>query len=425
MTVSRLYISTLAILSLMLLAACSAKESNEPTAPTRASFVIKAAADPSASDNELIHTWFIAFADAHGTVRRTLERDAANTEPVDMDEFSTTLAPGTYKVYSFANIRPADLGLDLAEGTTVPADIASRAWTADVAKWTTANLIPMTGLQTVTVTSQITQPFAVEVVRLVAKMELVFSNASDADIALHSLSMRPLGAGNIAMFPDYGSLGNAPVLRADADTATVTRTLAATLAANTERGASHTFYMLESDAAKFHPTGHYLLTLDLTHRNGEAGMAVRDTLTMLTPELTYINRNDHILLPVRLADYVLKMDVRFYPPIGGYPAVVNEMKGSDYYIRFGTEGVFAITPLMREGAASAPWMQPSQLDIAILSVTGDPIFTQKPAYDPLTGEITGELGNAQGTAVVTLTVAVKGSQLSYTRTVYIIREDKK
>ena len=80
---------------------------------------------------------------------------------------------------------------------------------------------------------------------------------------------------------------------------------------------------------------------------------------------------------------------------------------------------------MREGAATTPWMQPSELDIAIINITGDPIFTKDPSYDALSGEIIGELGTTTGTAIVTLSVAAKGSQLSYTRTEYIIREDRK
>ena len=424
MKVSHLYIRLIAIIAIVL-TACTGKEDEDPSKPSRVAFVIKAANDPSATDNELINTWFIAFADASGKICRTIERDATKTEPVDMEEFSTKLNPGTYKVYSFANIKPSELNLDLVEGKTIPDNIASYAWTDDVTKWGTDRLIPMTGMQTVNVTGQITQPFAVEVVRLVAKMELLYSNASQSDITLHSLSIHPIGTGNVMMFPDYKSLGSAPTLHPDADTITVTQTLDTNLTAGTERGFSHRFYMLESNAERFHPTGHYVLTLDLTHRSGETNSAARDTITMLTPELSYINRNDYILIPVRIADYVLKMDVRFYPPIGGYPAVVNEIKGGDYYIRFGTEGLFAITPLMREGAATAPWMQPSELDIAIINITGDPIFTKDPSYDALSGEIIGELGTTTGTAIVTLSVAAKGSQLSYTRTVYIIREDRK
>lgn len=412
------------IVFMAVVAACTEKQADGPDAPSARAFKISARADAGTDSNELINSWFIAFADATGKVCRTLERPAGGA-PVEMDIFSTNLEPGTYMAYSFANITPAELGLDLSEGQTVPQEIESMAWSADVHNWTSANLIPMSGMQTVNVTSQVTQPFAIEVVRMVARMELEFSNSSDHEITLHQMWMLPMGSGNINLFPDYSRPENAPALRTDADTATICRTLASTLPPASNRSASHRFYTLESDAARFHATGHYALHLDITHRSGDNNLAVRDTITMLTPELTYINRNDHILLPVRLADYVVKMDVRFYPPIGGYPAVVNEMKGSDYYIRFGTQGVFAITPLVREGSANAPWMQPSQLNIDIVEIAGDNIFNQAPAYDPLTGEITGELGNSNGTARVTLAVGAKDSQLSYTRTVYIIREDKK
>lgn len=420
-----------------LLIGCDSHE-KEMNASARVSFTIrapKAEADETetpSTDNELIRSWWISFADQSGIVRLILERDPSNTTPVEMEEFTATLDRGTYTVYSFANIRPVDLNLDFVTGQKVPAGLSaadSPEWIAPAAPhtWTTEKLVPMSGRQTVTVTQQVTQPFAVEVVRMVAKMEFFFSNATDSDMRIHQLWLRPMGSGAVSLFPSYALLGAAPQLHQNSDTVTIRRDIGKVLAAHGERSVSDLFYVLESKADreddKGHPTGHYVVLLDVTRNEGQSGKSVRDTISMLTPDLTYINRNDYIRIPVRLADHVLKMDVKFYPPIGGYPAVVNEEKGDDYFIRFGTEGAFVITPRMRRGAAGEAWLQPSEMDIRVIK-TEDPsrILERNVSYDSRTGEITGELNASTGRAVVTLSVAEKGSQLSYQRIIYIIRK---
>ncbi len=422
------------------LTGCAGEDSHAPKGETMFSIGARASvpgldADgneiPSATDdNELINDWFIAFVDESGTVARIVRRypsgSTQSASPVELDFFNTQLAPGDYTAVAFANIDPADLGLTFSEGSQAPAGALGDApFTINAGALTASDLIPMAGRQKVRVTGQVTQPFSIEVVRLVAKVELMFSNATDSGITLHNLWMRPMGKGNVNLFPDYSSLGKRPALRADADTLTMVRRLDATLTPMSERSVTHTFYTLESDASKFHKTGHYALLLDVTHRSGDTGRAVRDTVTMLTPDLTYINRNDYIRIPVRLADYVVRMDVQFYPPIGGYPAVVNEQRGSDFYISFGTQGVFSITPLVREAVAGSQWMQPSQLGIEVLAVEGDPIFAVKPTYDSSTGEITGELNASEGTAVVTIKTDIPGTRLSYERKIYIIRDNRK
>ena len=430
--------SYIAVLATLVAASSCSDQPEDDKQQTQAVFTISArqpapALDaavfliPSATtDNELINSWTIVFADQSGIVRSILTGNP--TSAVEMDQFTAKLDRGTYTVYSYANFDPASLKMNFAVGQPVPEEAKATLLSIKPEAWTAANnRIPMAGLQTVTVTQQVTQPFSVEVVRTVAKMEFMFSNATESPITLHQMWMRPMGAGSVSLYPDYTTLGQAPVLCEEADTTTVCRNLGnAELQASAERGVSHLFYTLESRADLSHPTGHYVILLDLTHRSGESGIARRDTVTMLTPELTYINRNDYIRIPVRLADYVVKIDVKFYPPIGGYPAVVNEMKGSDYYVRFGTEGLFSITPLMRKGEQGAPWLQPSQLKIDIVS-TEDPegILSGPVIYDNSTGEITGELKATKGTAVITLAVGLKDSQLSYQRKIYIIREDKK
>ena len=96
------------LIPLLFLASCDSGEESVPVS-SEVSFSIRAPkaetggnaseiATP-AGDNELINTWWMAFADQSGIVRLILERDAAKTNPVEMEEFSATLDRGTYGVF--------------------------------------------------------------------------------------------------------------------------------------------------------------------------------------------------------------------------------------------------------------------------------------------------------------------------------------
>ena len=143
----------------------------------------------------------------------------------------------------------------------------------------------------------------------------------------------------------------------------------------------------------------------------------------LAYELTYINRNDWIRIPVILTDWIIEMDVRFYPPIGGYPAVVVDQNNDEFYATFGTQGRFSVTPRARKND-TAPY---EAVTVTAIETTGDDIFTTggKPAIDPVTGEITGEMSSATGNAIVTLTFRVAAdTNVSHiiTRKFHIIRK---
>lgn len=225
--------------------------------------------------------------------------------------------------------------------------------------------------------------------------------------------------GPIPMFPDYTSLGNPPTATLDGTTYTTVK-LDLNQSITTEP-TKLTGYVREGFASS-HPTGRYAIKVSI-NRDGKA----EELLYALTHELTYINRNDWINIPIVITDYNLSVDVNFYPPIGGYPAVVKEVKNEEYYIKFGTEGRFAITPHMYDAANGGEMLTNKQMSASIKSIS-DPngIFTTKPTFDATTDEIVGELNANTGTATVTLSFTVKQTDLvefTYERIIFIIREN--
>lgn len=213
--------------------------------------------------------------------------------------------------------------------------------------------------------------------------------------------------------PDYQSLTQSPVLPEGTECKLLERPVDLTINKGDD-SVDETFYLYESTAAT-HPTGRYLLSFDMT-----VGGAKR-TVSALAYQLAFINRNDFITIPVLITDWELRLDVRFYPPIGGYPAVIVDNKGDEFYARFGTSGYFEITTQVSDrytGAAVAAGNVSVQLSVE----SGAELFSRVPVLQ--NGEIVGELAEDRtGTAVINLDVTIKNGsiQQTITRKLYIIR----
>lgn len=401
----------------------------------RASLSVQTRAGEKLLSNELINTWWIAFADKNGVISAIVSRDAANTTAVEREEFGIGLPAGTYTAYAFANITPAELGseagVSFTVGDKVPDDTMSKVWKDMPNNHDKSKPVPMSGFKTVTVsTQQPTDEVAIEVVRMVGKVEITFSNSSQKDITVNSVTFGPLATGVINLFPDYTSLGGAPELLSGLGSENITYTFAGddasrTVAAGAKDALTDFFYVRESDVTNVSPSGHFSVTVNIT-REGQT----QEQLYALTEQLTYINRNDYISIPITFTDYVFDVDILFYPPIGGYPAVITEEREEAFYATFGTKGKFVLRPLIREAKEGSAYLQPSDYTLTVTE-TSDPDGILKSttlAVDKLTGELTGELKSKLGRAVVKLSMNVKNSTgavaHTYNKTIYIIRANK-
>lgn len=409
------YTGILLMTAFMLCAGCSGHEP-EPSAETLSAGVTirtRMPQDVNATENELINTWWMAFVDRDGIVRLILDRPSEKTGAVDYEEFSFTIASGTYTVYAFANIDRSTFEPVFAEGKTAP-DLSAATWdkTGKIGDY-----VPMTGvLRNVSIQDGGQRYFSIEVVRLWAKLCFEFTTDASQPVTVSRISMTPALTGAVSLLPDYNSLGGAPVL--PAETVCSALELDTDLTITQGQTLPATFYVLESTAAA-HATGRYPISFDLQHGDGQT-----QTVSALAYQLQYINRNDFVTIPVRLTDWLVNMDVDFYPPIGGYPAVVIETAGNEYFAKFGSAGQFVIRPAV----TTADGTPVNNKDINITIATSDPdgVLSVAPSRDDTTYEITGEIGAAKtGTAVIDLTITVKDDALQHKilRKFYIIRQN--
>jgi len=418
----------------LLTAACSDDEpaASEPLT-TRAMLSLRAS-EGERTANELINSWWIAFVDKNGVVSAIVSRDAALMTAVESETFEVKLPAGSYTAYAFANITQQELsdqaGVTFTIGHAVDAELMSKVWKEMPNNWDKNKPLPMSGFKPVTIsTSQPATPLVIEVIRMVGKVEFTFSNNSGKAIVVNSVSFGPLAKGGVYLFPDYEKLGAAPVMLPELGSEDITYSFAGdaaarTVAAGASDALSDFFYVRESDITGASPNDHFYVGVNIT-RQGQA----EERLYAITEELTYINRNDYIHIPITFTDYVFDVDILFYPPIGGYPAVITEDREEAFYATFGTRGKFVLRPLIREATDGSAYLQPSQYTLTINSVS-DPdriLASTDFAVDPLTGELTGELTSGVGRAVVKLSVQVNSDAAvkpTYTKTIYIIRAKK-
>lgn len=429
----------------LMLCSVSCSEDRPEGVTARAGFSIsvqsRSEADP-AGDTEIINDWWMAFVTGSGedaVVMEVISRSEAGggSAPVESERFELDIAEGSYTVYAFANITPAELktysGLEFVKGSAAPAGRDNARWTGRLTLWDKSTAIPMSGRQDVVIRGRVDESFAIEVVRMLAKVEFVFSNASSSDITVNSVSFGPLADGDVPLLPDYGNLGSAPEIYDGVKNETVSYSFEDNPSRTLKVGASDAltgyFYVRESSAVykgqdpdqyTGHPSGRFMVKVNVSRDGRDA-----DDMYALTEDLTYINRNDYIRIPITFTDYVLSFDVLFYPPIGGYPAVTSEQRGEEYYITLGTPGRFVINPLLRK-ATETDYMAHGEYTIEVTDIS-DPggILEKKPSYDAATGEIIGDAGGNTGTAEVKVRVTVyQTSVVSYTydRTIHIIRK---
>lgn len=448
------------ILPLLLAMACSDNaDSPDPQEPASVGFRIstRAAADPGSPEDpadasEKINSYKIFLVDKQNMVRTIVEKNL--DEAVEEDRFTANVPPGTYNFYAFANITDAQIANLEVPGdpeTTNTIQSFFRLKQADITDNSTHTLtsetlgkvvwkdlkngfageIPMSGfLLGVTVTGKVEESFSVEVVRMLAKMEFKFSAPKAVvPVTIKEVTVHGLSKGDIPFMPDYGILGTkAPGLLPGVtieDYSFSGLNISPVLGDNNGIPTG-TKYLRESVAT--HPSGGYLISVTMDRGTaGESGEKAEEIRQYaIADELCYINRNDHIVIPIQITDWILDIDVHFYPPIGGYPAVIKEKKKDEYHITFGTQGAFEITASVRNAAPGSHVLSKDSYDITVGTPSGDNIFTKVPGTDKKTGEILGEVSTAEGIAKVPLTIQIKkdgGSYEATSRNLYIIRKN--
>ena len=431
----------LALLTAVVAASCSEDNTDNQDSEGRTVAVemvigTRATGTPEAAqaDVEKIHTWWVAFVDKNGIVCHVESRPAGLTSYVEEERVEMNLPTGTYTLYAFANISQEELksktDVEFVEGSAYPSAVKTVGY-AIAMPWAADKELPMSGWQEVRVTGRTNEVFSIEVVRMLAKMEVRFANESRKQMTINSLKLSQSATDKVLLLPNYAYLESGWDSDDPCEARDYVRPYASLLAdppvldaytGGSPKGYDDIFYVRESQA-NYNVTGRYLMAVNITREGGHP----EDLLFALTKDLRSIYRNDHIVIPIILSDYQVSLDVNFYPPIGGYPAVITEESDEGFYCKFGTEGDFEIYPKVED----------TYNGYVLLYGTGDPkftytisvsdpedIFTTKPAVTP-SGEMLGCIGNTPGKAYVDVKITVSRTGVTdqiYDRRIYIIRE---
>lgn len=409
-------------------------------------------------ENEKIKDWWLVFVSRDNKVAKILKRKDQETGigesegAVEEETFRCVLPAGNYTVYAFVNISEKDLkkatGITESDqplfsvGADVPEEIESYRWSTGLNLWDKTENIPMTGKLDVKVQNTIEERFSIEVVRMVAKIQFEFTNPTSEDVTVTSVSINPVTSSAITLFPDYDALGEKSYTPLDEATYTELKYEPGkdniVKAKNDDKDGKNEdiwFYCQETVSNNDKDKG-FIVGVELSRGTN------RDYVQYsVTKDIKgYINRNDWIVIPITLSEYVVKVDALFYPPIGGYPAIMKTTdENSDYHFIFGTQGEFAITPMVyrltKDGDVA---LQPAEYTVSIDDKqyrlndndewkTGYPagFFTKEPSFTTDDGrkvtEILGEIGDIEGTVRIAIKVEI-GNQ-AYNRFLYIHRDN--
>lgn len=401
---------------------------------------------------ELIKQYRVAFANpTSGAIYAVADKVLANT--VESDLIDIELRAGQYKAYAFANIDFDELNtLGITKGGTIPTDLGIKRFAinkyfgatlahnllpmetfqadfAAPANFNDGDLtnnvgnvgIPMTSIngQEVTVTERINQTFGIEVRRLLAKLQFDFRYplAGGAPLYLMSQSVKNLTFGTDVLLMNYEEArntinGGAAITDfqelthsygASGQTLNVNTTK--TDGVNYDKVFTKSFYVLESQGDK--DTNCFELNFDIRKNTAEPEDGMRYSITN-PANLTLIHRNDWIIIPVTIGEWLMDIDVYCYPPIGGYPEAHIEAGATEFHVTFDSPGDIALYLNFHKfyDLASKFYLSDASRikSVSITEPSGDTIFEAGKAPKYAAGEITASLANVEGTAYIDVTV---------------------
>ena len=283
----------------------------------------------SGSDAENMKSWFVVLTQGDKVVQ-TIEKTQVDAQHAEEDEVTLeNVAPGTYQVYSFANIDKTQLGT-LTNGSAV--DFKNMKYKMNGNGFdATISGIPMSNEQTLTVNQDgTTDKNNLWVVRMLAKVTLRFKNPSATPLEIKDITISDItknskdnaDADNIMLLPKHSDASSGadnaqvtctPNLVGQAATDNYTYKLTKTIPAKVDKYETEneiSFYVNESAAGN--TSKYFIINL-----NTSAGVK----RYALFQDWKTIARNDHHILPISLDDYKLKFDVQSFSAIGLYPSI--------------------------------------------------------------------------------------------------------
>lgn len=388
----------------------------------------------SGSDAENMKSWFVVLT-LDGNVVQTIEKTQVDAQHAEEDEVTLeNVAPGTYQVYSFANIDKTQLGT-LTSGSDV--DFKNKKYKMNGNGFdATISGIPMSNEQTLTVNQDgTTDKKKLWLVRMLAKVTLRFKNPSTTDLVINDITISDItknsednaDAENIMLLPKHSDADKdevtcVPNLVEQAATENYTYKLSSPMTIqanindyNTENEVS--FYVNESEAGN--TSKYFIINL-----NTSAGVK----RYALFQDWTTIARNDHHILPISLDDYKLKFDVQSFSAIGLYPSITDNGTTLSYTCYY-PEEEFHIQPKVVKADDSpisgsidytnVKWeliQEDGMADATAATANAQKVFKVLPSWNSTTGYFEGTFNDDKAdkqSALYQVTVPVPGETSKY------------
>lgn len=392
--------------------------------------------DTEALPGEMMKSWFVVVVQ-NGKIEKIVTSDlkSLGVTEVEKDQVFVKLNTGKTTFYSFANIKPEDIGLEASTsvGQSLPADFDEKTYQMDgncqlfhqLMTPDFQNGYPMSNKQVVNITTTNQQVINLEVIRMVAKVQLSITNATDHPINLKTITLSDVtqnGNPNIKLLPNVDSNNQLQVnLANSAKKGTITLTAAENDGITIEARATQTacFYMNESQVDKGEDGGNRYFILSLTTVDAATGATNNHRYAMLS--WNEIRRNDYLKIPIKLEDYQIRWTVEAFSPIGVLPKVTDD--GENLSLDFGYYGEFHIKPevikLSRTGSQTlsvSEWQMGTDATgsdgwkLQEQNPEGEDgvnIFDASPSWIPVTYRLEGEMGNRTGSAIYTMKILVR------------------
>lgn len=297
------------------------------------------------SDVENMKSWFIVLTQGDKVVQ-TIEKTQVDAQHAAEDEVTLeNVAPGTYQVYSFANIDKTQLGT-LTNGSPVD-DFKNMKYKMNGNGFDATSGIPMSNEQTLTVNQDgTTDKTVLWVVRMLAKVTLQFRNPSATpleinDITISDITSNPSATantdGNIMLLPKHsdvsgtsGATGSSSLTDADKDKVTCSPNLVGQTATENYRYTLSSPKMIKAGVTDYKPENEISFYVNESAAGNTSKYFIINLNTSagvkryaLFQDWTTIARNDHHILPISLDDYKLKFDVQSFTAIGLYPSITD------------------------------------------------------------------------------------------------------
>ena len=390
--------------------------------------------DTEALPGEMMKSWFVVVVQ-NGQIEKIITSDLkSGVTEVEKDQAFVELNKGETTFYSFANIKPEDIGLDAIKsvGRQLPTGFDQKTYQMDGNSQLFHELMtpefkngyPMSNKQMVNITDN-QQVISLEVIRMMAKVQLSITNATDHAINLKTITLSDVtqnGNPNIKLLPNVDSNNQLQVnLANSAKKGTITLTAAENNGITIKERATQTacFYMNESLVDKGEDGGNRYFILSLTTVDATTGTTSNHRYAMLS--WNEIRRNDYLKIPIKLEDYQIRWKVEAFSPIGVLPKVTDD--GENLSLDFGYYGEFHIKPevikLSRTGSQTLPvsdWQMGTDAtgsdgwklqEQKPEGADGVNIFDRSPAWVPSAYRLEGEMGNRTGSAIYTMKIKVK------------------